>query len=465
MLSFQVAAEVLVHGEGTMVLTNPTFLFDALSNINIVNLGGQIRCEDMECLELCTACELVPSESPAVSPTPQPKFPTHADSKSSSLLIAAAAGGLVTTWLVVAVIWRRRQICPQLQLETPLGNQQPLLGQDDRVAPAVELVGCSVMTSFELSPAPIFVVGRDSMCVVKWSPGMEIAAPILGDPVGLPVADLPFVDQSDGHRFDRDLRRIFEAPAEHNNARTFMLYLRTQNGCVLLETRADHLVTETEAIVVFTGREVDSDLACMIARESAAAVSESYYDANASDSGADGERFRSVSEAGSIKGARTDGTLHSISNSSGTSVISSLTMPTLKSVPSKGSDSIVSSLTAPSVAPSSLAPSLLTAPSLLSSARDSAISRSSGPAALQEDEIGSADDTSADDTSSHDDYVAKVLLQFVLEHGQQDQQRPTAASSAASTEVAPPSPRASTPGSSAMSSIELDFECGGSGGA
>ena len=267
MLSFQVAAEVLVHGEGTMVLTNPTFLFDALSNINIVNLGGQIRCEDMECLELCTAC--VPSGSPAVSPTPQPKFPTHADSKSSSLLMATAAGGLGTTWLVVAVIWRRRQICPQLQLETPLGNQQPLLGQDDHVAPAVELVGCSVMNSFELSPAPIFVVGRDSMCVVKWSPGMEVAAPILGDPVGLPVADLPFVDQSDGHRFDRDLRRIFEAPAEHNNARTFMLYLWTKNGRVLLETRADHLVTETEAIVVFTGREVDSDLACMITRESA----------------------------------------------------------------------------------------------------------------------------------------------------------------------------------------------------
>ena len=343
-----------------MVLTYP-----------IVNLGGQIWCEAMDCLEICTACKSVPSGSPTASPlatlhpTPQPKLPTHAESKSSILLMVAAGGlsGALVLAVVVAVD-RRRRYARRASGRTLF---EPLLGQADQDAPApilpqsVELVGCSVMNSYELSPAPIFVVGRNSLCVAKWSPGMKIVAPMQDSPVGLPVADLPFVNPSDGHRFDRNLRRIFEAPAEHDKTQTFMLYLWTRNGRVLLETRADHLVTETEAIVVFTGREVDSDLACMMARESAVAVSESNYDTNAKYSGTDGEWLRSVSEVGSIKGddiraddkgiirgddARigSDGTIDVCCDEAGggASAVSSLTMPTF-SAPSKGSDSVVNS--------------------------------------------------------------------------------------------------------------------------
>lgn len=198
------------------------------------------------------------------------------------------------------------------------GYRRPLLGQDDQgkepepvedagrlprdaAGPDVfELVGCSAMSSYEHSPAPIFVVGRNSMCIIKWSPGMKIAAPTIVDPVGVPVTELPFVNPSDGDRFDRNLLRIFEAPSKHDNARTLVLYLRTTNGRVLLEMRADHLVTESEAIVVFTGRQVESSLACMMAQETIVAASES----NANNGGASGADERS--QEGSIKSDDAD---------------------------------------------------------------------------------------------------------------------------------------------------------------
>ena len=279
----------MVHNESTFILMSSTLHFDATNDaFDVVTLGGQIFCEAMECLEVCTACDLVPSGRPTASPptpsghptapplatlypTPQPKVPAHAASNSYTMPVLMAAAGVMAVMAGVVAIDRRRRharrgsgrTASELRVEeTPLGYQQPLLRGDEQVVPApiVELVGCSIMNSYELSPAPIFVVGRNSMCVAKWSPGMEIAAPSLVDPVGLPVADLPFVNPSDGQRLDRNLRRIFEAPGGHDSTKTFVLHLRTRNGRVLLETRADHLVTESEAIVVFTGRQ-----ACMMA--------------------------------------------------------------------------------------------------------------------------------------------------------------------------------------------------------
>ena len=268
------------------------------------------------------------------------------------LMAAGLAGGLALVVEIAVEWWRRHTRCGQRTaiaggVELRVGEDgetlpgyQPLLRQNEQ---SIELVGCSVMASYERSLAPIFVVGRNGMRVVTWSPGMVIAAPTLVDPVGTLIVDLPFVNPRDGQRFDQNLRRIFEAPAEHDNTQTFMLHLRTRSGRALIETRADHLVTESEPIVVMTGRTVDSDLACIIARESVVAGSESNDDVY------DEVRLRSVSEVGSIKGgdACADGGDEILGNAAGcqvpredsdaestvysdvigASIVSSLTMP------------------------------------------------------------------------------------------------------------------------------------------
>ena len=356
---------------------------DRHCDLGIVNQGGQVQCASMECLPVCTTCESVPSMAPTSHPTgsPQPNVKAGGEANNSPyrIWLEVAGSGVMVAWLLViamAVEWRRhRTLCgfrgtavDELQVgQTTFSNyQRPLLGQEDAHPESVELVGCSVMMSYERSPAPIFVVGRNGLCVTKWSPGMAIAAPALVDPVGSPVSSLPFVNPRDGRRFDRNLRRIFETPAEHDNAQTFVLHLRTRNGHVLLEMRADHLVTEAEPIVVMTGRQVDSNLACMMmAPESAVAPSESKYDANLNDEfDESGDRFRlrSVSEVGSSKGddANADGDDKdavyrqllgddAYREVTSASTISSLTSPTFSTHSKDKSQSTMSSLTTPTL--------------------------------------------------------------------------------------------------------------------
>ena len=365
------------------MLASSVFRFNAANNTTgIVNLGGQVQCATMECLPVCTTCEPVPSVAPTSHPTgsPQPNVTARGEANNSPYiiwLVVASLGALVAVVIVMAVEWRRRRrtLCgfrgtavDELQVsQTTFSNyQRPLLGQEDAHPESVELVGCSVMMSYERSPAPIFVVGRNGLCVTKWSPGMAIAAPALVDPVGSPVSSLPFVNPRDGRRFDRNLRRIFETPAEHDNAQTFVLHLRTRNGHVLLEMRADHLVTEAEPIVVMTGRQVDSDLACMMmAPESAVAPSESKHDAHLNDEfDESGERFRfrSVSEVGSSKdddanadGDDKDAVYRQLLGDdvyrevASASTISSLTSPTFSTHSKDKSQSTMSSLTTPTL--------------------------------------------------------------------------------------------------------------------
>ena len=348
---------------------------------DVVNQGGQIQCDAMECLPFCTACQLVPSQMPTPAPMPTSHHPTEpppqnvrARDKATSipvLLMAAGLGGALAVAIAVGLRRRRLTRCGRrtviaVNVELRVGEggetlsgHQPLLHRQN--AQRTELVGYSVMASYERSLAPIFVVGRNSMRVVTWSWGMAIAVPTLVDPVGMPIVDLPFVDPRDGQRFDQSLRRIFEAPAEHENTQTFMLHLRTRSGRALIETRADHLITELEPIVVMTGRTVDSDLACIMARESVVAGSESDYDATV-----DLARLRSVSEVGSIQGddAYADGGDSILDNAAGcqvpgedadaegtinsddivASLVSSLTMPTFGAHSNVNGTSVISSM-------------------------------------------------------------------------------------------------------------------------
>ena len=81
------------------------------------------------------------------------------------------------------------------------------------------------------------------MRITLWSPGMAIAVPTPGCPVGWLLSNLPFVNKDDGYRLHRGLAQIFEAPGEHDHNRTFMLHLLAGHRRVLLE------VTNNDAAV------------------------------------------------------------------------------------------------------------------------------------------------------------------------------------------------------------------------
>jgi hypothetical protein len=170
---------------------------------------------------------------------------------------------------------------------------------------------------------------------------MRHAAPTRGSPVGWLLSNLPFVNSEDGERLHRILELIFEAPGKHDADRTFMLHLvvAPNNELVLLEMVATHVyVTESEPVIVLTGRQVDSDLAGFMACGSAVALSETNEQNECANRSAE---LRSVSQAGSIKADNnTDDAFlatnyHGVSGDCSSSKISSVTMPSLLNPQSK----------------------------------------------------------------------------------------------------------------------------------
>ena len=288
-----VGGAVLLHDGGVLDLFRSTFHdnFAAANSSNssdgvgIANRGGDVQCETSGCLPVCTRC-------PSPPPTPPPAvFPIVFDHpaetrkwswpvKSDSLVFGLVA--ILAIAMVPVVVWARGHRSggcdsgPNADGGASVlpSNQQSLLRLVDDDAScvsgsesmSVELVARSVLHSYESSPAPVFAVDREGMRVLLWSSGMGVAAPMLQNPVGWLVSDLPFVNAADGHQLEQFLKRIFEVPAEREHAQTFMLYIHTQNRQVLLEMAASRVfVTESEPIVVMTGRQVDSDLAGLMA--------------------------------------------------------------------------------------------------------------------------------------------------------------------------------------------------------
>ena len=284
------------------------FASNSSDDVGIANHGGELRCTyEGGCLPACTACLSPPTAHPtedlslrgtqrptvaslivvlfddvfAVVTTPAPT-PTPTVSKSSqrpasgrTRLMVGILVGCLALMMIGVVLWRFTRRYRGFGFDSGGGrgfelqqagddlmpsNQQRLLRLDDASNIA------SVMKSYEHSPAPVMVVCCNIMRITLWSPGMKIAAPMVVDPVGCLLSDLPFVNESDGYRLHRLLGRIAEAPAEHDHTRTFMLHLVTRHSHVLLEMVATHFfVTESEPIIVMTGRPVDSDLAGLMA--------------------------------------------------------------------------------------------------------------------------------------------------------------------------------------------------------
>ena len=92
-----------------------------------------------------------------------------------------------------------------------------------------------------------------------------MAAPMLHNPVGCLVSDLPFVNDRAQTRACEVIRRKIVMSTKTAMKSTVMLHLRARNGPVLLEMLADALGAEFEdAAIVLTGRALESDMAGLL---------------------------------------------------------------------------------------------------------------------------------------------------------------------------------------------------------
>ena len=317
-----VGPAVLLHKGGIIDLVHSTFrtnfaYYDSTDGIGIENFRGEVHCDPTDCFPVCTTClwspppSLQPTVQQGVLGSPLPTVSKRSFPLSTTIGLSIGLGFIFTAMLLV---WRRwlnsnrrdrrrfeRLLAGELAtLVRPLDPLDAANNMEPNLVKSVELVTPSVMMTYEYSPAPVFVVGCNSVRIKLWSPGMKIAAPMVGDPVGRHVLDLPFVNISDGAKVYQFFGKICDAPGEHDATRTFMLHLFAPNQQhVLLEMTATHMYAlDSEPIIVCVGRQVESHLAGLMA-DRAMAFSESNHDDMNED---DGVVLRSVSQAGSVKG-------------------------------------------------------------------------------------------------------------------------------------------------------------------
>ena len=132
---------------------------------------------------------------------------------------------------------------------------------------------------------------------------MAEAAPMVANPVGCHLSDLPFKDANDWSQLHRFLGQICDAPHEHDHTRTFMLHLAAQNRDVLFEMTATLIHAESGPVIVLTGRQVDANLAGLLMARKNVSVESSTNEDN--DPG-ELPTLRSVSQSSSIYGDGND---------------------------------------------------------------------------------------------------------------------------------------------------------------
>ena len=95
---------------------------------------------------------------------------------------------------------------------------------------------------------------------------MSIAVPLVGvSPPDLPLGALSFVNVRARDQCQRVLAQLFDATAmqEQKNVQ-IMLHLNTRNGATLLEMVANVVHSDSQLLVVLTGRQLDSGLAGLL---------------------------------------------------------------------------------------------------------------------------------------------------------------------------------------------------------
>ena len=304
-------AALVVCKSGFADLVNSVFQSngnDTEVGVGIVNLNGQVQCDvNLGCLPFCTVCReeevplLPPTQPPTgqVTPTPGTTSRTRETDGSAAFIFFVVVVALsILLMLAPAVIsvrqsWhfnltRKRQEpggegSERIELASLLQSSHVDREVDfgdaatehssGRLVEAPSVVHARArdqfVKSYEVSPAPVFVVDRNSMRITLWSPGCPR---LVTTPLGCLLSELPFVNTTDGNRLHRALVRSFDG---NDETRVFMLHLRAQGRHVLLEMLATHVcVAESEPIIVLTGRQVDPDLVGLMACASAVTPSE-----------------------------------------------------------------------------------------------------------------------------------------------------------------------------------------------
>jgi hypothetical protein len=85
------------------------------------------------------------------------------------------------------------------------------------------------------------------------------------DPVDKHVSDLPFVNALAGFSFQEHVLQSFAVSCDPDREQIVLLHLHSKSGPVLLEMVVNIVVSDSEPHAVLTGREVDSELATLIA--------------------------------------------------------------------------------------------------------------------------------------------------------------------------------------------------------
>ena len=104
---------------------------------------------------------------------------------------------------------------------------------------------------------------------------MSIAAPLIADPRNQLLGTLPFLSASGRDQCQAIVRRAFDATDDNYQRNVYvMLHLKTKNGPTLLEMIANVVHTDSDSVVILTGREVDSSLTGLLHHEGSVAPSE-----------------------------------------------------------------------------------------------------------------------------------------------------------------------------------------------
>ena len=93
---------------------------------------------------------------------------------------------------------------------------------------------------------------------------MTAIVPLVSDPRDQLLGELPFVNTRAFLKCQAAIRQAFDDAAGEKENVQVMLHLNTRNGNTLLEMVANIVRSESDVVVILTGRQIDSNLAGLL---------------------------------------------------------------------------------------------------------------------------------------------------------------------------------------------------------
>ena len=158
---------MLLYKDGMIDLLHSTFqsnfaITNSTDGIGIVNMGGEVRCDTLGCLPVCTAClspppTLQPTVTKASTVTSAAPTVAAADSTQLSSLVLWLAGfgfvlvGVVSAWCLRVHYCRSHSGGDDAHTQLPFRRLDDA-GNTELLESSIELAFHNVMESHEFSP-------------------------------------------------------------------------------------------------------------------------------------------------------------------------------------------------------------------------------------------------------------------------------------------------------------------------